>query len=95
MNFGRPKALRNSKHVVAKVTPRKVISTPRRDEGVVYRSADDSSYNCFKGQEKRYTGNKRLIGIATLHKSNLIPVFEESDGSEKQYVKDLANMRRN
>ena len=34
-----------------------------------------------------YTGNK-MIGIGTLHKSNAVPIFSDSD------AKDQANMRR-
>lgn len=37
---------------------------------------------------KHYTGDK-IIGIATMHKSNAIPVFNN------EAVKDLASMRRN
>ncbi len=38
----------------------------------------------------QYSGERKLIGIAAMHKSNLVPVFEE----DKQYAKDLARMRR-
>ena len=41
----------------------------------------------------QYTGKRKLLGIATMHKSNLVPVFEEEDGN-RQYAKDLARMRR-
>jgi|TARA_B110000483_G_C18138073_1_gene520323 hypothetical protein len=37
-----------------------------------------------------YTGERQLIGIGVMHKSNLVPVFKE----DKQYAKDLARMRR-
>ena len=33
---------------------------------------------------------RKLLGIAAMHKSNLVPVFED----DKQYAKDLARMRR-
>ena len=36
----------------------------------------------------QYSGERKLIGIATMHKSNQVPVFEEQD------AKDIANMRR-
>ena len=36
---------------------------------------------------KRYTGDK-MIGIATMHKSNAVPVFEIENG------KDISSMRR-
>ena len=35
-----------------------------------------------------YSGERRLIGIGTMHKSNMVPVFEGED------AKDLAKMRR-
>ena len=38
----------------------------------------------------QYTGERKLLGIAAMHKSNLVPVFEE----DENYAKDLANMRR-
>lgn len=38
----------------------------------------------------QYTGERKLLGIAVMHKSNLVPVWEE----DKQYAKDLAKMRR-
>jgi hypothetical protein len=38
----------------------------------------------------QYTGERKLLGIAAMHKSNLVPVFEE----DKDYAKDLARMRR-
>lgn len=46
-----------------------------------------------KQEPMQYTGERKLMGIATMHKSNMVPVFEDEDG--KQYAKDLARMRRN
>jgi len=42
---------------------------------------------CAKKEEQVYTGSK-LIGIAVMHKSNLVPVFSREDATE------LAKMRR-
>ena len=42
----------------------------------------------------QYTGERKLLGIAVMHKSNLVPVFEEETGKKGQYAKDLARMRR-
>jgi len=42
---------------------------------------------CAKPEPKVYTGD-RLIGIAVMHKSNLVPVFRSED------AKEIANMRR-
>jgi hypothetical protein len=43
-----------------------------------------------KQEPMQYTGERKLLGIAVMHKSNLVPVFAE----DKNYAKDLANMRR-
>lgn len=42
---------------------------------------------CAKVAPKVYTGDK-LIGIATMHKSNMVPVFKAED------AEDIARMRR-
>jgi len=36
-----------------------------------------------------YSGERRLLGVATMHKSNMVPVFDSKD------AKDIAQMRRN
>ena len=38
-----------------------------------------------------YSGERQLLGIATMHKSNMVPVFAD----KKQDAKDIAEMRRN
>ena len=35
-----------------------------------------------------YSGERRLLGVATMHKSNMVPVFDSED------AKDIAKMRR-
>lgn len=35
-----------------------------------------------------YSGERKLLGIATMHKSNMVPVFEQKD------AEDIARMRR-
>jgi hypothetical protein len=37
-----------------------------------------------------YSGERRLLGIATMHKSNMVPVFADN----KQAAIDIARMRR-
>jgi len=53
----------------------------------------DLSHMC-KQKPMQYTGERKLLGIAVMHKSNLVPVFEEEIGEKGQYAKDLARMRR-
>ncbi len=51
-------------------------------------SGDMASYHPMSIDEKFYTG-KRLIGIATMHKSNSVPVFSQEEAI------DISKMRRN
>jgi len=37
-----------------------------------------------------YSGERQLLGIATMHKSNMVPVFAD----KKEDAKDIAGMRR-
>jgi len=37
-----------------------------------------------------YSGERQLLGIATMHKSNMVPVFAD----KKEDAKDIAKMRR-
>jgi len=39
--------------------------------------------------EMAYSGERKLLGIGTMHKSNMVPIFEQSD------AEDIAKMRRN
>ena len=63
--------------------------TYRRDSGVTYKSADNGTCNTSKKETNVYSGEQKLLGISTLHKSCLQPVFD------KQTAIDNANMRRN
>ena len=56
--------------------------TPARTETKV------EPHVCAKKEPKVYDGERRLIGIGILHKSNLVPIFDE------EHAKDLAKMRR-
>ena len=42
----------------------------------------------YKERTQQYSGERKLLGIATMHKSNLVPVFSDDD------AKELAKMRR-
>jgi hypothetical protein len=53
-----------------------------------YPSVTSNVADTSRKERSYYTG-KNLLGIGTLHKSNLVPVFNEED------AKDMSNMRRN
>ena len=60
----------------------------RRDAGVVYKSADSTGSGvCTAPEKKEYTGTL-IKGIATMHKSNAVPVINQQEAT------DIANMRR-
>ncbi len=42
----------------------------------------------LKKERMEYSGERKLLGIATMHKSNMVPVFDKED------AKDIAKMRR-
>lgn len=66
-----------------------VVSRPYVRETPYYPSKDSKITGAVNtgASKKVYTGDA-LIGIATMHKSNLVPVFKESDAV------DLSHMRR-
>lgn len=48
---------------------------------------------CSHGPQKEqmvYSGERQLIGIATMHKSNMVPIFAD----RKEDAKEVASMRR-
>lgn len=85
---GLPRKERKFKELVSKppVTYRSTSHIPSADMAT-------ASGDTYKKEAKQYTGERKLLGIATMHKSNMVPIFEDADG--KQYAKDLARMRRN
>ena len=46
--------------------------------------------NMGKKETLQYTGERKLVGIATMHKSNAVPIFED----DKEHAIDIARMRR-
>ena len=51
---------------------------------------------CTKKESLQYTGERRLVGIATMHKSNMVPVFaDDDDKTGSKQATEIATMRRN
>jgi len=51
---------------------------------------------CTKKDPLQYTGERKLVGIATMHKSNLVPIFaDDDDKTGKKQATEIATMRRN
>lgn len=82
-----------------------VMNTPWHHTESTYRRETDTdripSYvskggfePCTKKEPIWYTGERRLLGIATMHKSNMVPIFEDDEGNGKKAAIDIAKMRR-
>jgi len=54
-------------------------------------TSDKIDGHCPQKQSHQYSGERQLLGVAVMHKSNLVPVFADN----KQDAKDIAQMRRN
>jgi hypothetical protein len=62
-------------------------------EGRKFKSCNsDQFYNTTmsKPEPNVYSGERKLIGIATMHKSNSVPIFEDN----KELAIEIARMRR-
>lgn len=54
------------------------------------RVTSDKIGNGAAKERNVYSGERQLIGIATMHKSNMVPIFAD----KKEDAKDIASMRR-
>lgn len=80
------KVYKSGKTKITKKATRQSERTFIRKSPVV-QSGAPISYYPTRVKENTYTGD-RLIGIATLHKSNMVPVFHKQD------AEDISKMRR-
>ena len=55
-----------------------------------YPSAGNGVGIAVKKEAIQYTGERKLLGIATMHKSNMVPIFED----QKHQAIEIARMRR-
>lgn len=94
-NGRKRKAKKPTGEVFTKYKPKPVFtSSPvspqpyRRDAGVTYRSADDVTHIAARSEPQKYTGTL-VKGIATMHKSNAVPIIDDQQATE------ISQMRRN
>jgi hypothetical protein len=67
--------------------PSAVFSRPNSSTNNI-PSLDSGTYNAFKKETPKYTGNL-IVGIATMHKSNAVPVMRGTN-----QAKEISSMRR-
>ena len=72
-------------------------SNYRRDTSdVPSHSSGHGIGTATKKPAMEYTGERRLVGIAMMHKSNLVPVFaDDDDKNGSKQATEIAQMRRN
>lgn len=73
-----------SKTVIKSIPVPKV---PAGRETPLYASIDTGFIPCTKKSQNSYTG-ERMKGVATMHKSNAVPVFTDNE------AKEISSMRR-
>ena len=60
------------------------------------KTSEHSFGPAVKKESMQYTGERKLVGIAMMHKSNLVPVFADDDDKNGQkQATEIAQMRRN
>ena len=83
--------------------PEQIAESKKKNVGVSIRSVPDYSTSgntiptsdvipggsTAPAERQIYSGERRLLGVAIMHKSNMVPVFDSKD------AKDIARMRRN
>ena len=68
----------------------------RETEYVPSHNSEYSFAPATKKEAMQYTGERKLVGIAMMHKSNLVPVFaDEDDKTGSKQATEIAQMRRN
>ena len=67
----------------------------RTTEHVPSHNRGSSFAPCTKKEPLQYTGKRRLVGIATMHKSNMVPIFaDDDDKTGSKQATEIATMRR-
>ena len=68
----------------------------RQAEHIPSKISEHSFAPATKKETMHYTGERKLVGIAMMHKSNLVPVFaDEDDKTDSKQATEIAQMRRN
>lgn len=47
-----------------------------------------------RAEANEYSGERKLIGIATMHKSNQVPVFADDSAEGREKATEISRMRR-
>lgn len=88
----------------SKTQPR-AVQTPWHQTGNEFKRTTEHIPNgvskhsfqpALKKEPLQYTGERKLVGIATMHKSNMVPIFaDDDDKTGRNAATEIAKMRRN
>lgn len=67
------------------------LTTQKSTVTVRYPSLGTGIGNGIKKDAHTYSGERQLLGVATMHKSNMVPIFADN----KKEAIEIAEMRRN
>ena len=67
------------------------LTTQKSTVTVQYPSLGTGIGNGIKKDAHTYSGERQLLGVATMHKSNMVPIFADN----KKEAIEIAEMRRN
>ena len=68
----------------------------RETQDIPSKISEHSFGPATKKEAMQYTGDRKLVGIAMMHKSNLVPVFaDDDDKTGQKQATEIAQMRRN
>ena len=68
----------------------------RETKHIPSKDTKESFAPATRKEAMQYTGERKLVGIAMMHKSNLVPVFaDDDDKTGSKQATEIAQMRRN
>ena len=84
-----PDQLAEKKKAIGNVSPYSIPDYRSQSTNTVPTS-DKICGNGTKKDSLQYSGERKLLGVATMHKSNMVPIFAD----KKEDAKEIARMRR-
>lgn len=85
---GKPNT-KKKKDPVPNASPKPYVRNTTKYPSV--KTSDAIPGACNKKESQTYSGERKLLGIATMHKSNMVPIFADN----KEEAVEISQMRRN
>ena len=79
---------------VASPTRKTIMTRKATHKTTNHPSHSPSIGNCLRKEPPVYSGERQLIGIAVMHKSNLVPIFADEEGDARTEATEISNMSK-